>query len=119
MKYGFNLLLWTGHVTEEHVPIFKIEATINNRMFDKPLEFLAKNEDDLSAAERAAMRALMFTLKKAPQPARQAVFQRGGIGVQHLAHTSDLGRSSGRGAGVERAGGAMLGDRDQLDALFG
>lgn len=23
MKYGFNLLLWTGHVTEEHVPIFK------------------------------------------------------------------------------------------------
>ncbi len=45
-------------------------------MFDRPLEFLAKNEDDLSAAERAAMRALMFTLKKAPQPARQAVFQR-------------------------------------------
>ncbi len=23
MKFGFNLLLWTGHVTEEHVPIFK------------------------------------------------------------------------------------------------
>jgi D-psicose/D-tagatose/L-ribulose 3-epimerase len=23
MKYGFNLLLWTGHVTEEHMPIFK------------------------------------------------------------------------------------------------
>ncbi len=23
MKYGFNLLLWTGHVTDEHVPIFK------------------------------------------------------------------------------------------------
>jgi D-psicose/D-tagatose/L-ribulose 3-epimerase len=23
MKYGFNLLLWTGHVTEEHLPIFK------------------------------------------------------------------------------------------------
>ena len=23
MKYGFNMLLWTGHVTMEHVPIFK------------------------------------------------------------------------------------------------
>ncbi len=23
MKYGFNMLLWTGHVTDEHVPIFK------------------------------------------------------------------------------------------------
>ena len=23
MKYGFNMLLWTGHVTEEHVPLFK------------------------------------------------------------------------------------------------
>jgi D-psicose/D-tagatose/L-ribulose 3-epimerase len=23
MKYGFNLLLWTGHVTQEHVPLFK------------------------------------------------------------------------------------------------
>ena len=23
MKYGFNLLLWTGHVTDEYVPIFK------------------------------------------------------------------------------------------------
>ena len=23
MKYGFNLLLWTGHVTEDHLPIFK------------------------------------------------------------------------------------------------
>ena len=23
MKYGFNLLLWTGHVTDEHVPVLK------------------------------------------------------------------------------------------------
>jgi D-psicose/D-tagatose/L-ribulose 3-epimerase len=23
MKYGFNLLLWTGHVTDEHLPIFR------------------------------------------------------------------------------------------------
>ena len=23
MKYGFNLLLWTGHVTDEHAPVLK------------------------------------------------------------------------------------------------
>ena len=23
MKYGFNLLLWTGHVTDEHVPVLE------------------------------------------------------------------------------------------------
>jgi sugar phosphate isomerase/epimerase len=23
MKYGFNLLLWTGHVTQEHMPLIK------------------------------------------------------------------------------------------------
>ena len=23
MKFGFNLLLWTGHVTNEHAPILK------------------------------------------------------------------------------------------------
>ena len=45
-------------------------------MFDTPLEFLAKNEDDLTATERTALRALKFTLDKTPQPARQAVFER-------------------------------------------
>jgi D-psicose/D-tagatose/L-ribulose 3-epimerase len=23
MKYGFNLLLWTGHVTDEHLPLMR------------------------------------------------------------------------------------------------
>jgi hypothetical protein len=45
-------------------------------MFDRPLEFLAKNEDDLTSAERAAMKALTFTLSRVPQPARQAIFNK-------------------------------------------
>ena len=31
-------------------------------MFDRPLEFLHKNEDDWSGAERAAFKGLSFTL---------------------------------------------------------
>jgi nickel-dependent lactate racemase len=65
-----------GKLTNEKLRVFTIETAINNRMFDRPLEFLAKNEDDLSATEETALRALRFTLDKAPQPARQAIFQR-------------------------------------------
>lgn len=65
-----------GRVTNKHLNVFTIETTVNNRMFDRPLEFLHKNEDDLSGAEKTALRGLIFTLDKLPQPARQAIFQR-------------------------------------------
>jgi hypothetical protein len=65
-----------GRITNKNLNVFTIETTINNRMFDRPLEFLAKNEDDLTSAERAAMKALTFTLSRVPQPARQAIFNK-------------------------------------------
>lgn len=65
-----------GKVTNKALNVFTIETTINNRMFDRPLEFLHKNEDDLSGTERAALKALTYTLNKVPQAARQAIFQR-------------------------------------------
>jgi hypothetical protein len=65
-----------GRLLNSKKRVFTIETTINNRMFDRPLEFLAKNEDDLSGAERAALRALKVTLDKTPQPLRQAIFER-------------------------------------------
>jgi lactate racemase len=65
-----------GRLTNKKLNVFTIETTINNRMFDRPLSFLAKNEDDLTSSEKNALRALRFTLSKLPQPARQAIFQR-------------------------------------------
>jgi hypothetical protein len=65
-----------GRLVEKSLDVFHIETTVNNRMFDRPLEFLHKNEDDWSAGERAAFKGLAFTLSKLPQPARQAIFQR-------------------------------------------
>jgi nickel-dependent lactate racemase len=65
-----------GKVTNKALDVFTIETTINNRMFDAPLAFLGKNEDDLTGAERTALKALHFTLSKLPQPARQAIFER-------------------------------------------
>jgi hypothetical protein len=65
-----------GKLTNKKLNVFTIETTINNRMFDRPLEFLHKNEDDLSTMERAGLKALTMTLSKVPQAARQAIFQR-------------------------------------------
>lgn len=65
-----------GRVANKKLNVFTIETTINNRMFDRPLEFLAKNEDDLSTFEKAGLKALTATLSKLPQPARQAIFEK-------------------------------------------
>ncbi|MBV9949006.1 MAG: DUF2088 domain-containing protein [Myxococcales bacterium] len=65
-----------GRLVEKTLQVFHIETTINNRMFAGPLEFLHKNEDDWTTAERAAFKGTAFTLSRLPQPARQAVFQR-------------------------------------------
>jgi hypothetical protein len=65
-----------GRLTNKHLNVFTIETTVNNRMFDRSLEFLSKNEDDLTGTEKAGLKALTYTLSKLPQPARQAIFQK-------------------------------------------
>jgi lactate racemase len=65
-----------GRIVEKTLNVFHIETTLNNRMFDRPLEFLHKNEDDWTGGERAAFKGLSYTLSKLPQAARQAVFHR-------------------------------------------
>jgi hypothetical protein len=65
-----------GRLLAKHVKIFTIETTINNRMFDKGIDMLARNEDDLTSTERTMLRGLRKTLDKLPQPARQAIFDK-------------------------------------------
>ena len=65
-----------GKLANKKLNVFTIETTVNNRMFDRPLEFLHKNEDDLSGMEKTALKALTMTLARLPQAARQAIFQR-------------------------------------------
>jgi hypothetical protein len=65
-----------GKLAHEALDIFTIETTLNNRMFDRSLDFLMKNEDDLGARERAMLRALVVSTGKLPQSARQAIFDR-------------------------------------------
>ncbi|MEC8277382.1 MAG: lactate racemase domain-containing protein, partial [Myxococcota bacterium] len=65
-----------GRFINSKVDVFHIESTVNNRMFGKPLDFLAKCEDDLTPIEEKALKGLVKTLKILPQPARQAIFEK-------------------------------------------
>jgi hypothetical protein len=65
-----------GRLANKHLNVFTIESVVNNRMFDRPLEFLAKNEDDLDDREWGLMKALVATTARLPQAARQAIFSR-------------------------------------------
>ena len=65
-----------GRVVQEHVDVFTIETTINNRMFDRNLDFLAKNEDDWSRREQLTARGVIKALQTLPQPGRHEIFMR-------------------------------------------
>ena len=65
-----------GRVVNDKLDVFTIETTVNNRMFDRALDFLSKNEDDLNARERALLKGLVISTGKLPQPALQAIFDR-------------------------------------------
>ena len=65
-----------GRFINSKLDVFHIESTVNNRMFGKPLDFLAKCEDDLTPIEEKALKGLVKTLKILPQPARQAIFEK-------------------------------------------
>ncbi len=65
-----------GRVANAQLNVFTIETTLNNRMFDRPLEFLAKNEDDLNGRERIMLKGLVESTARLPQAARQAIFSR-------------------------------------------
>jgi hypothetical protein len=65
-----------GAVANKHLNVFTIETTVNNRMFDRSLDFLARNEDDLSPWDKTAMKALIATLDRTPQELREQIFRR-------------------------------------------
>lgn len=65
-----------GKVLDEHIKVFHIETALNNRMYDRSMEFLGKNEDDFTEMDRLSFQALRWTLKKVPRNAKREVFMR-------------------------------------------
>src|SRR5207248_652893 len=65
-----------GRVIDQHVNVFHIETCLNNKMYDGPLAFLGKREEDFTDLDRTALAALRWTLGKTPRALRQQIFHR-------------------------------------------
>src|SRR5438445_10876351 len=65
-----------GRLIDQHLIVFHIETALNNKMFDGPMAFLGKREEDFSDLDRAALAGLRWTLQKAPRALRQNVFHK-------------------------------------------
>ncbi len=65
-----------GKVVDEHIKVFHIETTLNNRMFKGPLDFLMKNEDDFTESDRLKFQAMKWTLDRTPYAMRREIFMR-------------------------------------------
>src|SRR5256712_14096353 len=63
-----------GRVIDQHLNVFHIETAPNNRMFDGPMAFLGKREEDFTDLDRAALAELRWTLQRAPRALRQTIF---------------------------------------------
>jgi hypothetical protein len=65
-----------GKVIDSHVNVFHIETALNNKMFDGPMAFLGKREEDFTDMDRVALAGLRWTLGKTPRKLRQSIFAR-------------------------------------------
>jgi hypothetical protein len=65
-----------GDVVEAAVPIFHIETTLNNDMFDGPLSFLAKPEARWTGRDQATFAALKRTTDRMNPKLRRAAFHK-------------------------------------------
>lgn len=63
-----------GRLLQENVNVFTIESVVNTRMFDRQMDFLAKNEDDFTSADWMKFRSMQWALKKAPVAAKRKIF---------------------------------------------
>jgi len=65
-----------GRVAEEHLKVFHIETVLNNRMFAGQMDFLMKNEDDFTEADRLKFQGMKWALDRMPVGMRREIFMR-------------------------------------------
>jgi hypothetical protein len=63
-----------GRVIDQNVKVFHIETTINNRMFEEPVGFLMKKEEDFTEFDRLKLQSFKYALSKLPRPLKRKMF---------------------------------------------
>ncbi len=65
-----------GKMIDENFNVFHIETVLNNRVFDGPLGFLMKNEDNFTESDRLKFQGMKWALDRAPYSVRREIFMR-------------------------------------------
>ena len=63
-----------GRIIDRELNVFHIETTVNNRMFDGPLEFLMKREEDYTEFDRLKLAGMRAALRGLPAAAKRKIF---------------------------------------------
>jgi nickel-dependent lactate racemase len=63
-----------GRVIDKNMKVFHIETTINNRMFEEPVGFLMKKEEDFTEFDRLKLQSMKYALSKMPRPMKRKLF---------------------------------------------
>jgi len=63
-----------GRVIDKKVKVFHIETTINNRMFEEPVGFLMKKEEDFTEFDRLKLQSFKYGLSKMPRAMKRKLF---------------------------------------------
>ncbi len=84
-----------GDVIERELPVFHVSATLDNRMYGSPLQFLAKPEPLWTPREQRTFAAVQAGVDRLPAKARRTLFQR------QLAPFSVTGVAAGQGVEVQ------------------
>ena len=63
-----------GRVVDKTLNVFHVESTLNNRMFDGQVSFLAKNEDTYTEFDRLKLEGMRYALSKLPRAAKRKMF---------------------------------------------
>ena len=65
-----------GKIVDQHLNVFHIETSLNNRMYGGPMSFLGKQESRWTEFDRAKFQALNATLERVPEVARRRIFEK-------------------------------------------
>ena len=65
-----------GKLLKENLNIFHIETTLNNKMYDNALNFLATPEDIWSASDHLKFRSMQAALKRLPRAGKRSFFHK-------------------------------------------
>jgi len=63
-----------GAIVDANMNVFHIETALNNRMFSGQMEFLSKNEDEFTEADRLKFEGTRWALSKMPTAAKRKMF---------------------------------------------